>query len=431
MIVIISDLHLTDGSTTPTLDPRAFGKFCRMLRESIGDLKESGVEEVQLVFLGDTFDIIRSKTWLDSEGGATHAVRPWSPEDLRGETGREAPANRADWTLRDYTMAIVRAIIANNQEGMERVRGLVSDWRETVSVKINYIVGNHDWLLNRYPEARKEVAAFLGMEEVGAVAPFPLDFQGKECRLLARHGDIYDPANYDGNRDASSLGDAVVIDLLSRFVVSAEAVPELHDVLPRLKQVDFVRPMLSVPWYIISVARNDQAEKAIVALWRQAVRRFLAIPFVTRGRWRSGTFIKLYLALMASRLLPIRLLGFICDTGIARRYYAQMGDMRREAHREALAGDDRSYIVYGHTHNPEQVALDKVAAAGGKEEKIYFNSGTWQRVYEHACYCRGRDDFLSWRVMTFLIFYGPDEKRPDKRRYEVWTGSLGRDYERD
>ena len=57
--------------------------------------------------------------------------------------------------------------------------------------------------------------------------PFPCDSERSadilriltEHRVWARHGDIYDSFNYQDNqgRRASSLGDAIVIELVKRF----------------------------------------------------------------------------------------------------------------------------------------------------------------------------------------------------------------------
>ena len=63
-------------------------------------------------------------------------------------------------------------------------------------MKFTYIVGNHDWLINRYPETRKQIAEFIGMSgnQYQSTAFITEGFWDK-YGVFARHGDIYDPFN--------------------------------------------------------------------------------------------------------------------------------------------------------------------------------------------------------------------------------------------
>src|SRR5687768_6750162 len=78
MLVIISDLHLTDGTSGASLPAGAFQIFA----ERLGDLAMAAshrsdgsyhpIERIDLLLLGDVLDCIRSTHWLAG------AVRPWS-----------------------------------------------------------------------------------------------------------------------------------------------------------------------------------------------------------------------------------------------------------------------------------------------------------------------------------------------------------------
>src|SRR5688572_5225200 len=77
MLVIISDLHLTDGTSGSTISPGAFA----LLNERITDLalgasqRRDGsyrpIDRVDLVLLGDVLDVVRSSRWLHGR------ARPW------------------------------------------------------------------------------------------------------------------------------------------------------------------------------------------------------------------------------------------------------------------------------------------------------------------------------------------------------------------
>ncbi|HEY5390545.1 MAG TPA: hypothetical protein VIJ57_00420, partial [Hanamia sp.] len=70
MLVIISDLHVTDGSSGEIIDEKAF----RIFRNRISDMaydaswrKESGeyipIDTINILLLGDIIDMIRSEKW--------------------------------------------------------------------------------------------------------------------------------------------------------------------------------------------------------------------------------------------------------------------------------------------------------------------------------------------------------------------------------
>ena len=84
MLVIFSDVHLTDGASGTIINPRAFDKFGKILSDIIGeDPKEKQIEKIEVVLLGDIFDIIRSELWLRPENdNQTFPVRPWSKPEV-------------------------------------------------------------------------------------------------------------------------------------------------------------------------------------------------------------------------------------------------------------------------------------------------------------------------------------------------------------
>ena len=75
MLVIISDLHLTDGSTGERISAGAFRLFRERLESMAYDASKRSdgsyepIEEFDLVILGDGFDIIRSTAWSDENEG--------------------------------------------------------------------------------------------------------------------------------------------------------------------------------------------------------------------------------------------------------------------------------------------------------------------------------------------------------------------------
>ncbi len=63
-----------------------------------------------------------------------------------------------------------------------------------VAVKYSYIVGNHDWLINRYPETRTKIANSLNLDNIGHYKTnhFSTEYFWEDYKAFARHSDIYD-----------------------------------------------------------------------------------------------------------------------------------------------------------------------------------------------------------------------------------------------
>jgi len=62
MLVLFSDIRLTDGSSGETINAEAFGQFA----DQVADLADRrGASHVRLVLLGDGLDIIRSTRWSE------------------------------------------------------------------------------------------------------------------------------------------------------------------------------------------------------------------------------------------------------------------------------------------------------------------------------------------------------------------------------
>jgi len=89
----------------------------------------------------------------------------------------------------------------------------------------------------------------------------------------------------------------------------------------------------------------------------------------------------------------------------------------------ASGGADTIYMLYGHTHKPEQRAI---AVTPKNQDRVYLNTGTWRPVHEMCLDGRG---FSGWHELTYTIVYNTREKvsagKPMRYPgFEVWTGGL-------
>jgi UDP-2,3-diacylglucosamine pyrophosphatase LpxH len=448
MLVIISDLHLTDGSSGGSIPPGAFVIFAEELRDmaySASWRSHGGylpIDRIDLVLLGDGLDVIRSARWAERR-----EIRPWG--------------NPHDPEFVSTVTRITHDILQANSAAMQVLRGLAQEGAirippangraqpvfeaeaQPVPVRIHYMVGNHDWFYHLpgapYDALRQTVCRHMGLANPPG-EPFPHDPSEsgelydaqRRHRVLARHGDLYDPFNFEGERDASSLGDAIVIDLLNRFASEVEL--ELAGDLPEatvagLLEIDNVRPSLLVPVWIDGLLERSCAfpslRKHVKKVWDRLADEFLEMRFVReRDTWRPNDLVDgLQQALKFSQKLSVKWASSVIHWmhemrgSIEGSYYVHALNEQEFRSRRA------SHIIYGHTHDAESVPLDASYSDGQVLNQMYFNSGTWRRVYRQTRLAAAEHEFIPSDVMTYLAFYRGDER--GGRPYETWSGTLG------
>ncbi len=458
MLVIISDLHLTDGTSGTTISQGAFEIFRRRIREIAyrasfridkhGNEFYQPVESVEVIMLGDVLDVIRSQRWTDT----MNAMRPWSD-----------PQHPKVIAIVDQ---ITEDIISQNAVACQRLRELTSPWSgpntaislpearqgrprsteyetegdQTIPMNLYYMVGNHDWQYRLpgegYDRIRKKVVEAIGLSN-HPTEPFPHTIEEfapiqricSDHAVYARHGDIYDPFNYQEElgRNASSIGDAIVIELLNRFpqevfrLFGERLAPEL---LMGLKEIDNVRPLFYIPIWIDGLLRRHckdaKLRQQVKSIWNDLAQSFVHLPFIRAMDTLNPVdrVDMLELGLLITRKTSFNTLSKVMSWFGLRR---AVGDSyyRQALKEEAFTQREAQFIVYGHTHHQEVVPLD----TAGSQDQIYLNSGTWRQVYELARFNVRDYKFLGYQVMTYLIFYRDGERKG--RRFEVWNGALG------
>lgn len=448
MLVIISDLHLTDGSCGATVSSGAFDLFAHEVRElaEAASWRSDGsyrpIDRVDIVLLGDILDVIRSARW-----SSIPHIRPWTNP------------HSADFL--DHVNRITGDILQHNEQALATLRGLTAERGvtvpsamrsgrpapegegEAVPVRLHYLVGNHDWFYHlpgsKFDLVRQKVVRQMGLANRWD-GPFPHDFTESDellqtlrrHKVAARHGDLYDPFNFEGDRCASSLGDVIVIELVNRFALEVEA--QLANELPGntllgLREIDNVRPLILVPVWIDGLLErtcpSPSTRKRVKHVWDRLVDDFLSIDFVRqRDTWSPTDIVDgLACALKFSKRLS---LGWA--SSVANWFNGLRGAGDGSYYRHALGEQDfrnrrAKHIVYGHTHAAESVPLDASYAEGYVLNQMYFNSGTWRRVHRQTQLAPAEHEFIASDTMSYLVFYQGDERKG--RPYETWSGTLG------
>ena len=454
MLVIISDLHLTDGTTGRTISTSAFRDFALRLRALAMDAswRSNGryepIPRCHILLLGDILDQIRSSKWNNEEKGEPGYARPWDSPASTDVINKVGIITRAVLSHNSNSLLILQRLA---ERGIEippaNANGQpdpTSSEKAIVDLQIHYMVGNHDWFLNlnhpEYEALRREVIAKMGL--ANPPGPFPHDPSEsprlqeiyRSHNVFARHGDIYDSFNYNPElgRGAATLGDAIVVDLINRFPVAiwqrmGDGIPTSF--LYGLNELANVRPSLIVPVWVDGLIRQHDLDKAtskkVKLIWDDLADELLALPFVRdQDTWLpfdKVDFLQLTLrfaagmtfSTAADAVLFIRDKVWGGDSSFAKRALAE----------KAFESQEAQYIVYGHTHHPEVVPLYTTMRDNYIFDQIYFNSGTWHPFHSMTIHHPLEKRFVHYHTMTYLAFFRYDERRGQP--FETWSGTLG------
>jgi len=466
MLVIISDLHLTDGTSGTTIGEGAFRVFRQRLRDMAydaswrqtakGKAKYKPITEMDILLLGDILDVIRSTKW-----GTAAPERPWdygkSAKKTAAVTKKIGEITDAILKKNKDSLAVLKSLGEKGQVTLPPATAAgipdpATDWdpaapsRSAVAVRLHYMVGNHDWVYHLpgtgFNKMRLKIKKAMGLAN-DHNEPFPhdpsesktMESLQQDHSVLARHGDIYDSYNFETHRDASSLGDAIVIELLNRFPVAVKKALNNRlkglppDVADGLLEIDNVRPLLLVPVWIDGLLErfcSDPKHKyGVKKIWNELVDSFLSLDVVEkRDSWLNPAddVDKLQAALRISKGLSLRtasnVLGWVNKKSNDSDSFFEHA-LTEENYKNRTA----KFIVYGHTHHHQVVPLDvSHHPRRGDIDQVYINSGTWRRVYQLAQSNPKEQEFIGHNVMTYLSFYKDGER--GGRKFEAWTGAL-------
>jgi hypothetical protein len=445
MLVVISDLHLGDGTTAASIPVSAFQLFAKRLRETanFASVSEDGtfhpIESLDVVLLGDILDPLHSTCWLNSLPGDVDYVRPWSDPD----NPYFAPK----------LLEVTRAILEENKESMKVLRQcangdlvyLTPDVRSReripIKVRFHYMVGNHDWYYHlegsAFDQIRREVIEKMGLCNLASPFPYEADESPfikelfERYKVLGRHGDCFDKFNFDRERgrNYATLGDAFTMDVCNRFPV--DVYKQYGDQLPRgiidsLRRITNIRPALAAPLWISGQIKNHAGTSALEddlkKIWDRLADEFIQLDFVRQAdkSFRFDIVDAMQLIVKLSERASFSTINDIVVWVRDRMWDVENSFAVHALKEPAFLNNKARYIVYGHTHHHEIVPLDAEGGTSYAKSQIYFNSGTWHTYFDLAIKNPREQKFVPYETLTYLTFYLDEEH--DERRFETWSG---------
>lgn len=438
MIVVLSDLHFTEAQSTHiggfhynrNIPQDTFRGF---FTEINNFAMANGIQSVDIVLAGDILEINRSGIWFE------RSDRPYIDcQDVH-------PGSSTEATLLKIIDAISRE--ENVSETLALFRHLKDHFN--ILVRLHYLLGNHDRLINATPAVRAKARAMFGLNQEDAPFKRHLIFyqQNGLPFCLIRHGHIYDPVNFtlkidemdvipiefpDDVYDRTCLGDITTVEFGAALPHAFKEVygqteiqknKHLSALYQRLIEFDDVRPtqallsfLFSTPgvkkrktWRLMkpcfvrifqSLQKNQHFKKEITKL--------TVFPF-----WKKVLVIGLLNSGGLIRFMPYSLVkGLIKMTTKQIKRKSQVKWVKREA----LISDINSgikCIISGHTHTPE---VTLISAKHG-EDRFYINTGTWRNMIPAT---KNFKNFSRLKSMTKLMIFQPDEHQDQSEGFE-WS----------
>ena len=443
MLVLVSDLHITDGTTANNVNPEAFDLLGAEILDAVA---RRGAREVHLVLLGDILDLVRSDYWLRL--GVPMARRPWGGT-LDPLTGMNA--DRA--AIEAQFQAVLGGILASSTA--RALGGMLGTLAAgSVPFRVTYVIGNHERVLWNFPSLRAVVRAALP-----EVTDFAAAVDSPEYGLLARHGHEWDEHTHGwrfrrevlqpGERidrfapeayQTMAIGEAVTAELMSGLVFHARALGGPDSLVDLLKEVNNLRPLLDVFAWLDWIAGGRVREHR--ELLHESLRRALdgLLDSTLARQWDRLETDYLVSGDLVDRLEQARavLLGPTFDAFRGRVEALQrlqrlvpalqpaedglLAGARSEAvFQGALTPAGIQRVIYGHTHRARH---DYFAANTEGTVRMYINTGTFLPLITRA---RDGRSFASAQQMTMVFAYRADEDRQGKRdgttSIDIWNGT--------
>ena len=436
MLVFISDLHFVDGSAGEHNIPwRAFDYFFDDLVGIINRPSNKGkIKELKLVLLGDIFDLLRTTSWFEP---IPEGQRPWGQ----------------DPKIEDHALAILNNIAnrKNKEKGVDnpkvlemfrtRFQELKDRCKLDYSPILQYIPGNHDRLANRpeYAGLRKKIKEHLGLSTHGDQLFLHFSFD-PEYGVLARHGHEFDKYNYEGGSSLTEadykrvpIGDPITTELISRLPyelerrLAGEPLPDAEKarIVENFQEIENVRPLSAViEWLLYQVSKANWLKEIVEDTVDAVITRFNELDFVKAWYERHDKWLdpfdeadKIQAVLYLLEKFKVFPGEKLLSLAMKAQDFFYKDDLL-EAVPEEFSFDSRlRYLVHGHTHDPLVMPI-RTRASG---EQVYLNTGTWRTRYQKATRDRS---FVSWKNMTYVIFYKPEEREMPIPAFETWTGTL-------
>ncbi|MBN2044992.1 MAG: hypothetical protein JW757_08240 [Anaerolineales bacterium] len=443
---MISDLHLVHANngvnstlfSNKNLEHITYQRFVtRLVREA----EVNQANHLDLVLAGDIFEMFKSPVWYQDE------IRPYV----------HLSQIKPGVILEQRILEILDSIAEEEHAGatLDIFRNLQNYFN--IPVKLHYLIGNHDRIVNATPATRRKARLLLGIGDDDSYIPHTHTFSPDGSPIaLIRHGHEYDSANFSKKfnhnehipnsiaeeiYDAPSLGDFLALEFGNKLLYfftqtydrqEIENNKNLQNLYTRLANFDDVRPLTATMHYLLTTPNMTPRQ-----VWRylepimietfemMAKNRFFLQEL---GRYNptesslAGTILTLLKLRPWRSGIPLWVIQRISRLISQRAHLPESGNF---AGREAALyqnGGSIKCVITGHTHTPEVSLINTRDGV----ERYHINTGTWRNVIPTS---RDHEYFGSIKALAYAVLYGPGENPSKSSRpgepdwsFDYWSG---------
>jgi UDP-2,3-diacylglucosamine pyrophosphatase LpxH len=223
MKLFLSDLHLGDGKERD--DFQFHREFDELVRKLSGQFKR-----IEMVLLGDIFDLIRTQKYYEFEGLSRSEVKLRVMEDI---VEQHDPFFE---TLKYFT----------GRKGNQ----------------LRYVIGNHDFGVRLDPRLPEIIR-----EKFGLVLTPESHYRDEPLGIWAEHGHRYDIVNNTFNNDGTPIdycpGDKIVVEIVDKFFERVREKQESLGIDPAvINDLDNVRPQSAIANWLDSIDEEGRLRQA-------------------------------------------------------------------------------------------------------------------------------------------------------------------------
>ena len=263
MLVLLSDLHLTDESTSNNVHPDVFKEILK--NEILQNAEENKAKEIRIALLGDILDFVRTDYWFRKK--IEMGKRPWG-----GIIDPETGMNNDFKTIEKQFNKILDDIL--NTRSCRALFKILNDVanQSGIYTKVTYVIGNHDRVLWNFDSLQNKIRNSLSKVTFKNEDPKRIEFlqvlYAPEYGVLGRHGHEWDKVchgyefynkvlnknNKVGRFDLKTykvmaLGEVVTAELMAGLIYNIKSSPIFKNeniFIRELKDLNNVRPMIDV-----------------------------------------------------------------------------------------------------------------------------------------------------------------------------------------
>jgi UDP-2,3-diacylglucosamine pyrophosphatase LpxH len=447
LLVIFSDIHLTDESTAVNVAPEAFDILSDEIRDNAINKK---AKEVRIILLGDIFDLVRTDHWLKLQLNE----RPWN-----GKLDKYTGMNTNPAVETHFNKLLTDILETDSGKAFIKMLNEIKKPVIDVPVIITYVIGNHDRAFNNYDSLKSLLTKKLnGIDKI----EFVNSYFSNEYATLCRHGNEYDENNYgyslynvllkEAGKDTIkdrfneniykviTIGEVITCELMSGLIYRVNNKLKDKRFTKLLMDLNNVRPMLNMFSWLYWYGKDLTAKKknAIMNSFIKSLKAVVETDLANEWTKIANFSILFKRDLIDNFKILLKIVDdkkfdevskYIEIAKFKEKHWPEKDYCKEGAKFEwgNPKYENIQHVFFGHTHESRNDFFE------GKKDnivKMYINTGTY---LPYITQTEDGESFAEAYQMTMAFVYSEDEDKNGKTdkpspSLDIWNGIKRKNY---